>query len=193
MSTFQFKAIESFLPILSEARQVDILSHNKPIAEMLAKIETSRDKVERKAAEISELENELVQVDDQIADLKSQIKSIESRRGEVLGRKNSAAHHKRLAERAITETQARIGTFARAVIQRAAEAECRSIGKTLRMPGRRGGSMEVLEITKAYPRVGDPGSGASLGDYREQKGQHYEIRREPKPPADEPFFPEDQR
>ena len=189
---YDFKPIEQFLPILTAERQIDILTHNKVIAEMLAKIETSREKAERKKAEVAAAEDELVKIDDQIADLKSQIKSMESLRGEVLGRKNGAAHHARLAERAANETKTRIGTFAKSVIQRECERELRSIGRTLRLPGRRGGEMEILDVEKAYPRVGDPDSGAKLGDYRKQNGFEYEISREAKPKPEEPMFPGDE-
>lgn len=186
---YDFQPIDQFLPILSAERQVDILTHNKVIAEMLAKIETQRDKVERQKNFIMEAEAEIVKIDDTIADLKSQLKSAESHRGEALGRKNSAAHHVRLAERAITETKSRIGTFGKSVIQRECERELRSIGRTLRMPGRRGGDIQILDVGKAYPRVGDPDSGAKLGDYREQNGFKYEISREAKPKPEQPLFP----
>lgn len=186
-----FQPIESFLPILSAERQIDILTHNKVIADFLAKIETCEEKIAIKDGVIAETETELARIDDEIADLKSRLKTLDSTRGEVLGRKNQAAHHKRLAQRQANETRARIGVFAKSVIQRECERELKSIGKTLRMPGRRGGDLQVLDIKDAYPRVGDPGSGASLGDYRKAKGQEYEISREAKPPVPEPLFPDD--
>jgi hypothetical protein len=184
--------IKDLEPILGRAEQEAIVSENKVVAELRDKItkseETIAKQLERKAA----AEAEASRIEDKMADLRGEMRALESALGVARGEKSGATHHIRLSERRISEIRSRIGHFVKKILLSEGERRIRSMGKTIRMNvGKRskgGGAMfDIVNIEDVRARDNDPGSGASIKEYREANGIEYD-RNAVK--VEEPFFPE---